>query len=197
MTASLFRVGILFACAAVLAAARAGAAEATFAPPSAADVLKTLKPGHPRLLIDGETVARVRKLVEADPVAAAAYRQVKAEADKVLGQPASKYEIPDGRRLLRVSRRVKERVRTLAFIFLAEGGRKYVDRAWAELEAAAKFKDWNPAHFLDTAEMTHALALGYDWLHEQWTPDQRRTLREAIVRLGLRPAWKVYEAVAE
>ena len=26
------------------------------------------------------------------------------------------------------------------------------------------FPDWNPKEFLDTAEMTHAVAIGYDWL---------------------------------
>ena len=24
---------------------------------------------------------------------------------------------------------------------------------------------WNPGHFLDTAEMMHAVAVGYDWLY--------------------------------
>jgi hypothetical protein len=33
--------------------------------------------------------------------------------------------------------------------------------------AAAAFSDWNPSHFLDVAEMTAALAIGYDWLYEE------------------------------
>jgi len=57
---------------------------------------------------------------------------------------------------------------------------------------AAGFKDWNPRHFLDTAEMTTALALGYDWLYDELTPEQRRRIREAIVRLGLRSGMKIY-----
>ena len=31
--------------------------------------------------------------------------------------------------------------------------------------AAASFENWNPKHFLDTAEMTAALAIGFDLLH--------------------------------
>ena len=40
--------------------------------------------------------------------------------------------------------------------------------------------------------MTHALALAYDWLYDGWTPGQHKTMREAIVALGLEPAMEVY-----
>jgi hypothetical protein len=40
--------------------------------------------------------------------------------------------------------------------------------------------------------MTAAFALGYDWLHDQWTADQRQVLHTAIVELGLKPGLKAY-----
>jgi hypothetical protein len=83
-------------------------------------------------------------------------------------------------------------VRTLAFLYRIEGDRRFADRAWAELDAAARFKDWNPRHFLDTAEMTHAFALGYDWLYDCWTPEQRTVLRKAIIEKGFEPGLSVY-----
>ena len=85
-----------------------------------------------------------------------------------------------------------DRVRELALVSRLERDPRYADRAWKELEAAAEFPDWNPAHFLDTAEMTHAFALGYDWLYDHWTDDQRRVLRTAIVDKGLREGLKAY-----
>ena len=87
-----------------------------------------------------------------------------------------------------------DRVRTRALASRIEGDPRYADRAWQELVAAAAFPDWNPSHFLDTAEMTHAFALGYDWLYERWTADQRQVLREAIVSKGLREGLKVYDS---
>jgi hypothetical protein len=42
------------------------------------------------------------------------------------------------------------------------GGEKFRLRTIAELEAACALKDWNPSHFLDTAEMASAVATGYD-----------------------------------
>jgi hypothetical protein len=44
---------------------------------------------------------------------------------------------------------------------------------------------WNTSHFLDCAEMTAAFAIGYDWLYDQWTGDQRTAIRDAIVNYGI------------
>ncbi len=163
-----------------------------FTPPERDRILTTLKPGHPRLMMDANTLARIKKQIAQDTVAAKIYRRVKRETQKILAQKPSKYSIPDGRRLLSISRRVKERVRQLAFVYLLEGEQRHLERAWAELEAAAQFKDWNPDHFLDTAEMTYAFAVGYDWLYDHWTEDQRSILRNAIVEKGLKPGLKGY-----
>ena len=157
-------------------------------------ILATLRPEHPRVMATSRTWETVRTAVRAGGLPARIYAEVKKSADQVLDAPESKYEIPDGKRLLSVSRRVLDRVRTLALVHRVEGDPRYADRAWKELEAAAAFVDWNPPHFLDTAEMTHAFALGYDWLYDRWNAEQRRVLREAIVSLGLRPGLKVYDS---
>ena len=175
-------------------AAQGRAAEMKLSTPPADRILKTLKPGHPRLIIDSEALARVKKLIQTDPIAARWYAKIRTDADTILGKPASEYEKPDGRRLLQVSRKVNDRVETLAFVYLLEGDRRYVDRVWKEIDAAAKFPDWNPVHFLDTSEMTYGFALAYDWLYDLWTAEQRREMREAIVNFGLKPAMKVYKS---
>ncbi len=157
-------------------------------------IVATLRPEHPRVMAVSGTFDAVRASVRGGGLPARIYAEVEKSADETLAAPVSKYEIPDGKRLLSVSRRVLDRVRTLALVCRVEGDARYADRAWRELEAAAAFPDWNPPHFLDTAEMTHAFALGYDWLYERWSAEQRRVLREAIVTLGLRPGLKVYES---
>lgn len=157
-------------------------------------ILATLRPEHPRVLATSQTLEAVRASVRGEGLPARIYAEVKKSADQTLAASVSKYEIPDGKRLLSVSRRVLDRVRTLALVQRVEGDVRYADRAWKELEAAAAFPDWNPSHFLDTAEMTHAFALGYDWLYERWSAEQRRVLREAIVSHGLRPGLKVYDS---
>lgn len=178
---------------AALAACAYGESNMNAANPTAEDILSRLVKEHPRVMARSADFAALKDRIARLPEFAELYKKVQAEADKLLTAEPSKYEIPDGKRLLATSRRVLDRVTTLALVYQVSGERKYVDRAWRELEAAAKFKDWNPPHFLDTAEMTNAFAIGYDWLYHQWTPEQRTTLREAMVRLGLEPGLACHE----
>jgi len=161
--------------------------------PPAKEIIARLKPGHPRLLLDRAGFQALRLRSQKDPLLRRWRRDLHAEAARILGQSPSRYEIPDGLRLLSTSRRVLRRVSVLALMHWLEGDPRCAARAWRELDAAARFPDWNPRHFLDTAEMTHAFAIGYDWLYSVWTPEQRKILREAMVRFGLGPAKAAYE----
>ena len=69
-------------------------------------------------------------------------------------RPVCKHELRDGVRLLYVSREVRDLVLTLGLMYRLTGDARYAERLWAEVDAASRFPDWNPKHFLDTAEMT-------------------------------------------
>ena len=176
----------------LLAAQPLLAAPSTFTAPDAGAVLSTLSHGHPRLLAGQAEFARLRSAVSENETLKTWYGKVRQSGEKLLSQAASKYEIPDGLRLLATSRQVRDRVTTLSLLYRLTDDRRYADRAWKELSAAAAFPDWNPRHFLDTAEMTAAFAIGYDWLNDFWTPEQRTVLREAIVAKGLNAALAIY-----
>lgn len=153
----------------------------------------TLRAGHPRLLFTVEDQARIEKLAKTDALLARLIDQNTVNAAAMLKRPSVRYEIPDGKRLLSQSRKCIERVATMAMAHRLTGERRFVNGAVKEMLIASKFKDWNPSHFLDTAEMTTALAIGYDWLYEEIAPDDRKTVREAMVRLGLNPGMKCYK----
>ena len=160
--------------------------------PPEAEILNTLRPEHPRLIGLPEDLQRVKKLLADDPRAKDLYRKVKLRANQLLEtEDTVEYKIV-GPRLLSQSRKCLERVYTLATVYRIEGDRRYAGRALKELRAAAAFKDWNPSHFLDTAEMTHAFAVGYDWLHDFLTPEDKLTIRRAIIEKGLRAAEPFY-----
>jgi len=155
-------------------------------------ILATLRTGHPRLIALAEDTARLKKLLAEDATAAAFYKELRAQADALLRDKRTVEYRLVGPRLLGESRRCLERVYTLATVYRLDGDRRYAERAIQEMLAAAAFPDWNPKHFLDTAEMTHALAIGYDWLFDVLSADQRKTIREAILRQGLREGEKIY-----
>jgi len=169
----------------------AGALLAPLGAAADADPLKSLRSEHPRLIALQPDIERIRKLVKDDPVAARIHRLLVVDASRIAKERPVEYKLI-GPRLLDKSRKALERIYTLALLFRLDGNREYLDRAVRELRAVCAFPDWNPAHFLDTAEMTHAVAIGYDWLHPALSPTDRKLIRTAIVEKGLDPGLEVY-----
>jgi hypothetical protein len=141
--------------------------------PSAEELIGRLKPGHPRLLIDEAGFDHLRNRVATDATLKEWDEHVRREADRLLTAPLPRHVLPDGLRLLSTSRSVLGRSYTLALAYRLHGDCRYADRLWQELETVAAFPDFNPRHFLDTAEMTHALAIAYDWLYDTWRSTAR------------------------
>ena len=181
-----------YLCAVTLLALTTAAAADEPALPARADLLGPLRKQHPRLLASRADFQNIAAQCRGDKRAAGWLAKIRRDADKLLSAPPVKYEIPDGKRLLAVSRKTRDRLLLLGLMYQLTGERKYADRASTELEAVTQFKDWNPAHFLDTAEMTFAVAIGYDWLYDAWNEQQREQLRGAIADKGLKPGLAVY-----
>jgi hypothetical protein len=157
------------------------------------NVLSTLKKDHPRLLVNSYNDFEVIKAkIPTDPYLQACYASLKKRADSLVAAPVKQYIITPPNYLLGVSRAVLDRSYTLGLMYRLTGDKRYKDRLWAELQNAAQFTDWNPKHFLDVAEMTHAFAIAYDWLYDTWDYAQRQTLKKAIIDNGLTPGNQYY-----
>lgn len=198
MRCDLFRclggVAVLVAAGGQASGASDGAAPAGPSLPPPERILETLRKDRPFLLVPGAAgVAQLRGKIGGDPLCAEWFAALRADVAEAASRPPVEYRIPDGKRLLSVSRELKSRLEALGLLYLVDGEARHAERAWVELDAAAKFKDWNPSHFLDTAEMAYGFAIGYDWFHGAWDDGQRQRLRAAIVELGLKPGLKVYD----
>lgn len=147
---------------------------------------------HPRLIWPAGTEQQIRDRIAADPAAKAIFEQIHSQAEALLEQPPIE-RVQIGRRLLDKSRTCIKRVLTLSFMYRMTGQEVYSQRAQKEMLAAAAFSDWNPSHFLDVAEMTAGLAIGYDWLYDTLSPASRETIRRAIVDKGLMPSLETKE----
>lgn len=93
-----------------------------------------------------------------------------------------------GRRLLQVSREALRRVFYLSYAWRMTGSDEYFNKCEEELLAVSGFEDWNPSHFLDVAEMTMAVSIGYDWLYPKLSKNSRDMISRAIIEKGLTPA---------
>lgn len=151
---------------------------------------------HPYVLACGEEFANVRASVNAGENGNAYintyYNYAKHYADLLLSDaPAAQplaYELDEEDAILEISRETLERVITLGLVWQVTNDEKYARRAWEELENVCNFSDWCPTHFLDVAEMSLAVAVGYDWFFDYLNDSQKQTLTDAFLEKGLAPA---------
>jgi len=161
-----------------------------------AALLKTLRQERPRTILTKARLAEIKQLITTDADAKRALASLKARGEKILTEAPVKHELI-GPRLLTQSRNCLHRVTTCSMLFLLTDDKRFLDRAALEMTTAAAFPDWNPSHFLDTAEMTAALGFGYDWLYPHLTDAQRKTIRDAIIKHGLNEGMLCYEGKAK
>ena len=119
---------------------------------------------HPRLFLNNQQLPGVMSQIQASDELKTLHEELLRKADALTKQkPVQRIQI--GRRLLSVSREALKRLLTLSWAYRSCGDENYLKRAEQEMLAIADFSDWNPSHFLDVAEMTTAMAIGYDWLY--------------------------------
>jgi hypothetical protein len=161
-------------------------------PAADSDPLRQLHPGHPRLILLDSDFDRIRLLVRENAIAKRIHGDLEKECDRILSIPPVEYKFA-GPRLQVQTRRAIDRITSLALMYRLSGRDPWLRRAMLEMNAAAAFRDWNPGRFIDTAEMAYAFAIGYDWLYNALTPEERGTIRDAIVTKALDPVLPVYQ----
>ncbi|MCC6233101.1 MAG: heparinase II/III family protein [Verrucomicrobiales bacterium] len=140
---------------------------------------------HPRLFANAQSLSQLQEGATPTSARGRLIRETLREAEAILTAPPVTRELV-GRRLLDQSRTCLGRVLVLSTAYHLTHRDEFVRRAQSEMLAAANFSDWNPSHFLDVAEMSLGLAIGYDWLHAQLEPTARLKIREALVNKALR-----------
>ena len=155
------------------------------------NVLATLDKNHPRLMLKDDRLQELKKQYTKDKVLQGYIKDVLFRADGYMLEPPLVYK-KIGKRLLKVSRECLDRIYALALAYRWTGQQKYAEKATQELLAVADFKDWNPLHFLDTAEMSHAVGIGYDWLYHYFDDNTRQKIKTALIESGLKPGISAY-----
>ncbi|MDR0338598.1 MAG: heparinase II/III family protein [Planctomycetaceae bacterium] len=163
--------------------------------PAAEEILKTLRPEHPRLFVLAETEERIKKLIAENTEAENLYKTLLENGQKILTEEPVVYEIKVRSQptILDTSRKAKDRIILLSTLYRLTKEKKYLDRAVLEMTTVCRFNDWNHRCFLDTAEMLLGVAVGYDWLYADLTSEQRILFRESIRNKGLVPGKEAYE----
>lgn len=139
---------------------------------------------HPRLLADKKEFREYTKAVKtARSIALVNLHKAQMEAaDRFCEETEHAVYVRDksGIRILAVSRFALARIFACAYAYRFSGERKYLERAESLLLDVCNFHDWNPSHYLDTAEMSVAVAIGYDWLYSALRPETRTLIEKKL-----------------
>ena len=155
----------------------------------AEDLAKASK-DHPRLFATAADFAAVRELAAKDALLGAAVARLRRDADDACSAKPLEHKLT-GFRLLSVARACLKRTLDCSMMYRLTGDEKYKAGAMRAVDEALAFPDWNPKHFLDTAEFSLAVAVAYDWLYAALDDAARARIEEGLVRLGVEPSLKV------
>src|SRR5690554_1913138 len=143
---------------------------------------------HPRIMLFQEDEKAVSQMIQNNSQWQKLHEAILTESVAIIDLPPVE-RIQIGRRLLDKSREALRRIFQLSYAYRMTDEAKYLHRAEKELLTVSNFSDWNPSHFLDVAEMTMAVAIGYDWLYEHLSQDTKQKIRTAILEKGIRPSY--------
>ncbi|KZT30714.1 hypothetical protein NEOLEDRAFT_1174102 [Neolentinus lepideus HHB14362 ss-1] len=157
----------------------------------------SVRTDRPRLIAPAYKWAALPNLIKNDIYMSSWNDTIFGNATDWYSEPVVQYFMDGDSGILDNSRQMKERVKAFSYVYRLTNDTKWVDRVWSELQNAAgngtqpfgpnNNTRWNPAHFLDTAEMTAAYAIAYDWLYDQWLPDQKSSIIFTMLEYGMGP----------
>jgi len=157
------------------------------APEAESTEVENNKTEHPRIMLLKGEEKQIKELIASDATWKKMHDAIIGECNVIISKPELE-RVMVGRRLLGTSRELLRRVFFLSYGYRMTGDQRYLEKAEKEMLAVSRFADWNPSHFLDVAEMTMGVAIGYDWLFNGLPENTRETIKQAIVQKGLNPS---------
>lgn len=168
--------------------------------PSKEEIISLFESGmkgvHPRVGVTADTFKKIKEQYDAGGIMKKWGDDVIFKADSYLKMPLPEINLSKTpQENLLIPQAMKDRIEDLSVAYYVTGNTEYADRVYRELENASKFSDWLPWNYLNTAEYITTFAIGYDWLYNYWTPEQRKLISEALYKKGLTNSYAVYYGI--
>jgi hypothetical protein len=150
--------------------------------------LEARRRAHPRLYLDGDRVAQLRRSVQTTH--ASLWQAVKAQADRAVAAGPPPYRERDdqsGDEQL-WQREVGNTMPLLAMAYLVTGEKAYLDAARAWALASCSYPTWGlgatDGKDLAAGHQLFGLGLVYDWCYDGLDEEARATIRQTLLRRG-------------
>jgi len=187
-------------CAAILAGMAAGA----FAQNRSTDIgipaNSQLKMSHPRLFFTAERIKHLRERTAEDAIFKEAADKLLERADRLLDARLVSKESAEGGsgqhgNYGRPSGQISDMGPTLGLAYQMTGEKRYAEKLRDALIHYSSLSRWaGDAHHdppwhseLNTAKFCYGYAVGYDSIYDFLSDDERKTVAEAMIRLGILP----------
>lgn len=138
---------------------------------------------HPSLFMDEGDFRQLRKVLKSTDNKALVqmHQTYVAWADEfVRNNDDVTFSPNNSGKLILVSRNALSQIASCSYAYRHTGEKKYLLRAEAVLNAVCGFPSWNPSHYLDVAEMSLAVSIGYDWLYKDLRKETREKCEQVI-----------------
>lgn len=147
-----------------------------------------LRKSSPKLILTPEIEKNLKSRLSSDPVVKNYYEAIKLNAAEIQKEPLLTRNVI-GRRLLSTSREMLYRMGILGMVYRLDKDPKVLSRINDEVLAVCAFKDWNPSHYLDVAEMSLAVALAVDWAGDGLPKATVETALNTLIEKGIKPSY--------
>lgn len=155
---------------------------------------------RPRLFFTEEKLERLRERIGKQAMFKEAWEKLLSRADRMLEQKLISKEYAEGGsgqhgNYHRPSRQISSMAGMLGLAYQITGEKRYAEKLRDALVHYSSLSRWaGDAHHdppwhseLNTARFCYGYAVGYDSIHDYLSDDERKTISEAMVRLGILP----------
>ena len=139
---------------------------------------KELLSQHPRIFINAEGVEACRKRM-VDPKMAPLVSSFLLQADEIAAETPPE-TAPTGW----LMRKIGYRLPRIAFAYLATRKPQYLEGARKWIHAVLSYAQWDTDTDLGASDVTFGMALAYDWLYSDLSPEERQQVEMALLRHG-------------
>lgn len=139
-------------------------------------------PAHPRLMFTAERVNAVNTMRESDTLYDDILTSLQSTADAAVATSLSLTSATSWSSTIRMN------VGAVAGTYLLTGNETYSTWVAESILLLAGLSDWDPSNFLNTADIAMTVSIGYDWVYDTLSTDQRSTLEQAIISKAFTPA---------
>lgn len=139
---------------------------------------------HPRILGRVEDFAKLKALYEgkSDDFANKAFASIIKKADRYCGEDVTKYVTPVLGTRQHSNGTMRNMITTLGMAYKITGDKKYAERAVKEImNVTTVWPELGEKNALDLGDNGDLIALAYDWFYNEFTAEQKATIRQAVL----------------